>query len=830
MKTSNVLKSIEKTGDYLSVKTEGIQFQVYFLDENIIRLRGTFSTDFAPESSYALVKTAWKDNLDELMSNERTRCKAQNFTLEQTATGYTAKSTNYNLLINADPFCFSIVDKAGNVLHQDLAGRAFVQNELGQSFHYSRRDSHNKYYGFGEKSGLLNKAKRRMRMHNVDALGYDGEKSDPLYKMIPFYINFDSNKNIAHGMFYNNSYDSAFDMGCEHSNYWSHYSYFVADGGDIDLFFIGGSTIANVVQHYTNLTGKSAMMPLASLGYMGSTMYYTELDKNSDEAILNFIDTCQNEEIPIDGFFLSSGYTAIEGKRYVFNWNHTRFPNPQQFVNELTARGVLLAPNIKPGMLLSHPLLEKFTAADAYIKTADGKAFQTDKYWGGEAHFVDFTNSAGRNTWSKYLNEQLLSLGIYSLWNDNNEYEINDGTALTESDGLKLPIASNRPIMPTLMCKTGYDAVINNLPNVRPYMVSRAGFAGIQRYAQTWAGDNATNWTNLKYNVATVLGMGLSGVANQGCDIGGFDGSAPSPELFVRWVQNGIFQPRFSIHSCNTDNTITEPWMYPSFTKYIRDAIQLRYSLAPYFYSLLHESATLGSPIMRPLVYEFQEDSKVHEESFNFMLGQAILVANVLEVGQTLKDIYLPKGSSWYDLKTYKYYQGGQSIQVDVDLDSIPMFLRSGSIVVSADNLMNLHNDVISHLHITIEPSSPTEFTLYEDDGKTLNYKNGESLLTKIAVAPSHSKVEINFKEEGNYKSTVKNFTINLLCPKIAPLNIKLQEQTIPRFLVLSKFIEADFGWYYDGEKKQAIIKLPKPATKEFSVYVENGIKDLISI
>ncbi|MCL2566897.1 MAG: DUF4968 domain-containing protein [Alphaproteobacteria bacterium] len=830
MKTSNSLKSVEKIGDCLYIKTEGIQFQVYFLDKNIIRLRGTFKNEFGVESSYALAKTGWSDNLDKLMENYRTRVQPLDFNLEKTADGFLVKSDIYDLLVNAEPFYFTILDKMGNILHQDLPNRSFLQNNLGQSFHYSIREESSKYYGFGEKSGLLNKAKRRMRMHNVDALGYDGKQSDPLYKMIPFYINFNSRTNLAHGLFYNNSYDSCFDMGCEHSNYWHHYSYFAADGGDIDLFFIGGESIANVVQHYTDLTGKSAMMPLASLGYMGSTMYYTELDKNSDEAILNFIDTCKEENIPIDGFFLSSGYTAKNGKRYVFNWNSARFPNPSKFVDELTKRGVLLAPNVKPGMLTTHPLLENFTKSNAYIKEADGLGFKTDRYWGGLAYFVDFTSSSGRETWSAYMNEQLLSLGIYSIWNDNNEYEINDDDAMCEADGLQTNIAAMRPIMSTMMSKTAKDAIHKHLPNVRPYLVSRAGFAGIQRYAQTWAGDNSTTWDNLKYNVATVLGMGLSGVANQGCDIGGFDGGVPEPELFVRWVQNGIFQPRFSIHSCNTDNTVTEPWMYPAYTKYIARAIQLRYALAPYFYSLLHEAATLGSPIMRPLVYEFQEDTQVHEESFNFMLGRSLLVANVLDKGQTLKDIYLPNGSNWYDLKTYKYYQGGQIIQIPVDLDSIPMFLRTGGILIEAIGVMNLHNDNISYLNITIEPSASAEFALYEDDGKTENYKQGECLLTKISTLLQKNGIEISFNSIGNYQSSVDALTINLICSKASPLNIKLQDKTLPRFLNFNKFSASKEGWFYDGEKKQAIIKLSKPKDNSFVVFAELAIKDLIAI
>ncbi|MDR0299483.1 MAG: DUF4968 domain-containing protein [Streptococcaceae bacterium] len=831
MKTSNKLISVEEIDNYLLVKTEEAQFQVYFLDENIIRLRGTFKEEFERESSYALVKTAWKDQLDDFFKNERKTVEGLPFELLKTEKGYSARADKYSLEINADPFFFKILDENGNILHQDVPERSFLQNDLGQSYHYSVIEDESKFYGFGEKSGLLNKYRRHMRMHNTDSLGWDAELSDPLYKMIPFYINFNSKKNLAHGLFYNNAYDSAFDIDCEHSNYWPKYSFFEADGGDLDLFFIGGPTIKEVVEHYTDLTGKSVMQPLASFGYMGSTMFYTELDQDSDQAILDFVDTCKENEIPIDGFFLSSGYTSKEdGKRYVFNWNYKRFPDPGKFVEDLKERGVLLAPNIKPAMLVSHPLTEEFESHNAYIKTPDLQNFQKDRYWGGKAHFVDFTGASGREIWEKKMNEQLLSLGITNIWNDNNEYEISENQAIAEAEGLKKPIAALKPIMSMMMAKTAQEAILKHSGNVRPYLTNRAGFAGIQRYAQTWAGDNWTSWKSLKYNVPTILGMGLSGVANQGCDIGGFDGPAPEPELFVRWVQNGIFQPRFSIHSCNTDNTVTEPWMYPSYTKFIREAIKLRYRLAPYFYSLLYEASIKGSPIMRPLVYEFQNDLQVAEESFEFMLGPSLLVANVLEKNQTLKKVYLPKGSDWYNLVTFEAFRGGQTIEIPVNLSSIPMFLRSGSVLVEAPELMNLHKDSISLLQLTIEPSVDSEFTLYEDDGESLNYKNGESLLTKIRTKPAVADTEIQFEKNGSYQTKLQDLRVNVLCPKISPLSIKLEGRELTRFLRTSKFEEAQEGWFYDGEKQQVSIKLKNPEENQFKIRIESGQKDLISI
>ena len=544
-----------------------------------------------------------------------------------------------------------------------------------------------------------------------------------------------------------------------------------------------------------------------SLGYMGSTMYYTELDKDSDKAILQFLDRCKEEGIPCDGFFMSSGYTTGEdGKRYVFNWNHDRFKNPAEFVSKLKEKGAALAPNIKPGMLISHPLYKEFDEAGAYIKDEKEEKSQTDRYWGGQASFVDFTNPKGRELWKKHLKESLVSLGITSIWNDNNEYEINNTEAICHFEGMKKEVSGLRPIMPNLMALMAKETVEEVYPNTRPYITNRAGFAGIQRYAQTWAGDNNTSWKSLKFNIPVILGLGLSGVANQGCDIGGFFGPAPEPELFVRWVQNGIFQPRFSIHSCNNDNTVTEPWMYPSYTKYIRDAIQLRYKLVPYLYSLLFEAATEGSPVMRPLIYEFPEDKKLLEESFDFMIGSSILVANVLEKGAKTRKVYLPEGATWFDWYTKQAYEGGQTIEVEVSLDSIPMFFRSGAIVPICEDLMNIHKDSIEKLNILIEPSQESSFVLYEDDGTTNNYKNGDYLKTTISIN-NKDGIKVAFDKEGNYKTKVKEMVVNAFCKDIAPMQVRLEDRKLKMFLGKKEWEASAEGWYYDMEQKTAKIK-----------------------
>ncbi|MFL0252014.1 TIM-barrel domain-containing protein [Clostridium neuense] len=829
MKVSNKIISVKNIDNYLEVTTNAAIYRIVLLTDDIVRIRCTFNKEFKEEASYALVMTAWKDKTDELLAKERIRIEALSSKYEDSDDCITLATTKLNIKIYKEPFGIEILDKKGNVLHSDLREKAYVKDSLGRLYHYSCMEDEDYFYGFGEKSGYLNKRKRRMRMHNFDTYGYDSEYTDPLYKHIPFYVKFNSKSNIATGMFYNNSYDSIFDVGSERTGYWKDYSYFCADGGELDVFFIYGPTIKSVVKNYTDLTGKTKLPPRYSLGYMGSTMYYTELDKDSDKTILKFLDRCKEEGIPCDGFFLSSGYTSSkDNKRYVFNWNHDRFSDPKAFVEQMKEKGASLVPNIKPGMLNSHPLYKEFDEADAYIKDETGEKSQMERYWGGHASFVDFTSPKGREEWKKHLKASLVSLGITSIWNDNNEYDINNQDAVCCVEGMRDEINGFRPIMTNLMSLVANEAVEEVYPNARQYIISRSGFAGIQRYAQTWAGDNSTSWKSLKFNIPVILGLGLSGVANQGCDIGGFYGEVPEPELFVRWVQNGIFQPRFSIHSCNTDNTVTEPWMYASCTKYIRDAINFRYKLVPYMYSLLYEASVEGNPIMRPLVYEFPEDKRLLSESFDFMLGSSILVANVLEKGAKTRKVYLPKGAIWFDWYTKQVYQGGQTVEFEVSLASIPMFFRSGAIVPMCENLMNLHKDSIEKLELLVEPSQEASFVLYEDDGVTNDYKKGEYLKTTISINNKNG-IKINFNKEGNYKTEVKEMVVNVVCKDMAPKQVKLADKKLPMFLDEKEWEASKFGWHYDIEQKTAKIKYNN-IDGNYTLFVDCDFKDLISM
>lgn len=834
MEICRKITGVEKVEGAYILHTNSADIKLYFITDHIIRVRVSFDKEF-DEASYVLETEAWPDRLDGVI----TRNKIKPLMPECIDKGNTCSFGTGRLKIefDKDPLCMRLYNSNGIELYESLSGSPFTLDSNKRITHYSRMNEDDCFYGFGEKAGLLNKNKKFLRQRATDAMGYDPQNTDTLYKHIPFYIRLIRSNQTAIGMFYHNFYESVFNMGCEKSNYWPRYSYWQADGGDIDLFFIGGNEIWRIIDNYTYLTGRPALLPKRALGYQGSSMYYPELEKNSDEAVLNFIDTIKAEGFPIDGFHLSSGYTSYKGKRCVFTWNTERFRNPREYFYAMNEKGAQNVPNVKPGILLMHPMFDEFLKHDVFVKdSTDPSRYAVGCWWGGDGAFWDFTKPEARELWKKYLTENVIDVGTNSIWDDNCEYDsILDKDAVCDYDGKKGTIGQLKPLMSTLMCKLAGDAVREHDSNARPYIVCRSGSAGIQKYAQTWCGDNYTSWESLKYNIPIITGMGLSGQPNEGADIGGFAGPAPSEELFVRWVQNGIFQARFSIHSASNDNTVTEPWMFRNSADIIRDAILFRYRMTPYLYSLEYEANQKGSPIMRALVYEFQYDPNVYDESFEFMFGRDILVANVLEPGATSRRVYLPAGCKWYswsnkDTDNYTCYEGGQYIDVPVDLSSIPMFIREGAIIPIADNqLMSMERDKIKSLRIIFAPDGNTRvFTYYDDDGVTNEYLNGKYRRTDIFVT-GEDVVRVKFFSEGDYFDGIETLMIEMIRKDRSPFWVSIGDTRLEHYLNRRKFDDAVQGWYYSQTKRAVLIKYPNPC-KDITLTVSFEDFDLIGM
>ena len=833
MKVCTNAYTVAKKDSYFSVMTNSVEIRILFLTDSILRIRAGFDGDFA-EESYSLVMTAWEDRMDDFLKGRRTRVEAADAVLSDGDREAVIEGRILKVVVEKDPFRICVYDKEGTLLHADIVDLAYMEDSNHRRIHTSEISPEDCFYGFGEKSGSFNKAQKFMSMSPKDAMGYNPRETDSLYKHIPFYIKLNRGTRKAVGYFYHNTCECDFDMGREKSNYWKPHSRYRTDGGDIDLFLIAGPSVRQVVERYTDLTGKSAMLPRYALGYLGSSMYYPELDNDCDDAILDFIDTTREEKIPVDGFQLSSGYCTVETdkgiKRCVFTWNKKRFKDPREFFAQMEKRGVTVSPNVKPGILLIHPKLDEMKAKGMFIKASGSDEPGIGTWWGGKGVFADFTNPCTRTYWKEMLKENVLEYGTSSVWNDNCEYDsLVDKDCRCDFEGKGGTIGQLKSVMSNIMCHITDEAIHETFTNTRPYIVCRSGHCGIQRYAQTWAGDNLTCWDSLKYNIATILGMSLSGVANQGCDIGGFYGPSPEAELMVRWIQNGIFQPRFSIHSTNTDNTVTEPWMYGDCTDYIREAIGLRYQLSPYLYSLMERAHETGLPIMEPMCSAFQEDVKCYEEGVDFMLGDSLLVANVVEKGAVSRKVYLPEGETFYDFYTRAAYEGGRTVELPVDLGSIPLFVRSGAIIPMAeDRLDNLKTQQAEHIRILCAADRDGRFELYEDDGISMDYEKGGCLKTSITMTAGERTV-LDFHQEGHYETAVKTLYLDMIHREKAPYWVKADGETIPHFLHRRKLEDADCGWYYSQRLKSVQIKYPNPK-KDYQVIVSFEQFDLIGM
>jgi alpha-glucosidase len=619
--------------------------------------------------------------------------------------------------------------------------------------HYMERHATDHYFGLGDKTGPLAQRGRRLRTLALDALGYDAQTSDPLYKHWPYLIVRDPS-GVAYGLFYDTLSSATFDLGCEHDNYHGFYRYCEIEHGDLDYYLFAGPSIRDVVRKFAELTGGMAFGPRWSLGYANTAMALTDAE-DAQSRLSEFIDRALEHDIPISAFHFGSGYSSIGPRRYVFTWNQDKFPNPKELVEKFRSAGIRLVANIKPCLLDDHPDYAEAEARGALVGDSTTGKPAIAQFWDGQGAYIDFTHPEGVRWWQEGLERQLLDLGILG-WNDNNEFEIWNEDAVSHGFGQVIPIDRSRPLQPLLMARATYEAQEAHAPDERVFTVTRAGPPGIQRYAQTWSGDNTTSWHTLRWNIRMGLTMSLSAMFNTGHDIGGFHGPVPDPELLVRWVQSGTFNPRFIMNSWKPGGVVNTPWLHPEVTPIIRDWIRLRYRLLPYLYTLYWRAARFGEPMLRPLFYEFEDEPEIFADRDEFMLGPNLLVASVVEPGQRERSVHLPVGpGEWLDFWTGKHVAGGQIVVAPAPLERIPLFVPAGAIIPATDtsDMRRLHDEPSRALRIF--PGSgrgSSAFTLYEDDGLTLRYRDGEYAEVECGLEWTANAVRLQVRKRGGYR------------------------------------------------------------------------------
>ena len=608
-------------------------------------------------------------------------------------------------------------------LHQDLEHRSYVADGPGAA-HYSVYKKRTLHVGLGEKAAPMDLSGRSFVMSATDCFGYDVYRTDPMYKHIPLLINATPQGCVA--IFSTSHARGLWSVGTEMDGLWGPFKTYRQAYGGLEEYLIVGKNLQEIVRTYADVVGYPKLVPRWGFGYLAGGMKYSMLDEpRAADALMEFADQLKHHDIPCSGLQMSSGYTVAETEpktRNVFTWNKYRFPDPEQFIKDYHARGIRLLFNVKPYVLANHPEYPKLVTSAALFTDPKARKSAIARLWSagggqsGTGGHLDFTSTSGFQWWYNGV-QSLRKIGVDGIWNDNNEFTVpNDDweCALTYNSNNFSPSqkSSNntigwwgRALHTELMAQSSHAAVSDLYPDLRPFILTRSATPGTMRFANTtWSGDNVTSWAGMKGSVSLSLNSGYSLLHNSGHDIGGFEGPQPTPELLVRWVQLGIYSPKFAINCYKTspeDNIVgdvIEPWMHPEVTHLIRAAIKRRYEIMPYVYSLSLESHLYATPPMRWVGWGYESDPEVWKHPLKdgetqFWFGDSMLIAGVFEEGSETARVYLPKSddktnnedqyillSSSTDVTTY--HQAGKWHTLPSPYkSSIPVLAKVGSAI-----------------------------------------------------------------------------------------------------------------------------------------------------
>lgn len=615
--------------------------------------------------------------------------------------------------------------------------------------HFQVREAKDRHFGLGDKTGPLDRTGRRFRVLQLDALGYDAEIGDPLYKHIP-YVAVQSG-DMAGGLFYDSLAPQTFDLGAERSNYHGIYRYVEVEEKGMDLWLIAGPDLAAVTRRFTLLTGRPALPPRWSFGFAFTTMHHAD-DADGQQVIAAFADRCRAEGIPISSIHFGSGYSSRGKRRYVFTWNRSKFPDPRALFAKLRSLDLPTVANLKPVLIDDHPDYAEVARNGGFIKDGEGNPV-VEQFWDGMGSYLDFTNPDTIRWWQQRFDAEVLDMGFAAGWNDNNEYEVGREDSIATGFGSPLDATAIRPVQALLMTRATYEASLQRSQGQRPFTISRAGPAGIQRYGQTWTGDNATSWHTLKWNLRNGLSLALSGQSNVGHDIGGFTGPRPGPELLCRFIEMMALHPRAVMNSWKPDvapdwTAATVPWLYPEVLPAIRRALHLRTTFLPVIYTLAHRFHMSGEPIIRPLFHDFPDDPASYQDQDAMMLGPDILFSPVVEEGARSKHQSLPLGpSGWIDYHSGAFYEAGQTVTVPADLGAPPIFIRAGAVLIlsSATPDIRPHDAPARRLYVALPPGEGSSLGHhFEDDGASWAFREGDALHLTIRADWTDAHVDLS--------------------------------------------------------------------------------------
>ncbi|WP_024285983.1 TIM-barrel domain-containing protein [Cellulomonas sp. KRMCY2] len=656
----------------------------------------------------------------------------------------------------------------------DVEGRYWSYATLNDAFVVRRRcRREDAIFGLGEKSGRHNRRGREFTLWNTDVLApkATGEMdtstdADPLYVSIPFFYHQAYPTGAIAGSFVDNGYRASYDFspGEEYAVQF--------DGGQYTEYIFAGPDMPAILEDYTWLTGRTAPPPLWSLGYHQCRWF-----DYSQDAVETLARRHRDAGIPCDALWLDIEH--LDGYR-VFTWDTDRFPDVPGMLTRLDDQGfrviTIVDPGVKhdPGYWVFDQALER----DVLCRTAGGDHY-IGQVWPGRTVFPDFVTEEARAWWGE-LNAAHVASGLAGIWNDMNEPATGAIDAAAMRFGRGQYSHERYHNQYALLMAMGTTAgLLEAMPEKRTFVLSRAGSAGIQRYAANWLGDNASRWDHLSLSIPMASGFGISGQAFVGADIGGFWGDT-NPELLLRWMQYGALTPFCRNHT--GANTVDQyAWAFGTVVEgYVREAIRLRYRLMPYVYASFLRASESGAPVQRPLVFDHQYDALVRDIDDQYLFGPDLLVAPVLAPGVTSRQVYLPAGT-WFDWHTGERHRGKQYVRATTPMDRIPIYARGGAVIPmwpEAPASTDGYFPALIELHLFVPDGDDTSTSfLQEDDGITFAASGGARVRTSFEVTRQGSEVTVLAGVEGDGFPQSAREAFHLVVHGAVPRAVRLDDE-----------------------------------------------------
>ncbi|OFE16240.1 alpha-glucosidase [Humibacillus sp. DSM 29435] len=767
--------SVVQTDTGLMAELHGERFRVDVCRADVVRLQLSRGGVFDEQPTYAVCV----DPLDPVRRGEVDwRVEAVAPTGEGTAkahephetheTGGATGTSTWRLVtdelvvtVGVAPFRVDVHRTDGSPVVEtafDASGAAATYATLNDAFEIRRRRTRgDAFFGLGEKGGNLDRSGRDFTMWNTDVLNGDATAEfragraaddpradmssvefDPYYVTIPFFYHQANPAGTMSGSFIDNGYRGSYEFS-RPDEYRIGF-----EGGQWTEYVFAGPSMAGILEAYTWLTGRAALPPLWSLGYHQCRWHAYSQDEVEQLGAQH-----RANDVPCDALWLDIDY--MDGYR-VFTWDGERFPDARGMLQRLDDEGFKVISIVDPGVKHDpgYGVYDQGLEHDVFCRTAGGGTY-IGQVWPGNTVFPDFSTEAARAWWGE-LNATHVASGLAGIWNDMNEPatgNIPAGRMRFEGGAASHVKYHNQYAL--LMAMGTHEGLRAARPELRTFILSRSGFAGIQRFAANWMGDNQARWDHLRLAAVMGSGFGLSGQPFVGADIGGFQGDS-NGELFLRWMQLGTLTPFCRNHS-ETGNIDQYAWSFGAeVLDLVREAVRLRYRLMPYLYSAFVRATETGEPVQRPLVFDHQHDPAAVAADDQFLLGRDLLVAPVTEAGMTARQVYLPAGH-WYDWHTGELHEGGRHVVAPTPMDRIPLYARAGAAIplwpdVPASTAGYSPETIDLHVFDPVVDGR-WESTLVEDDGLTFGSLTGARLTTTVAVERSGQQVSVETSTQG---------------------------------------------------------------------------------